>query len=116
MQAMALAVVRGWAINIGGGMHHAHWQVSMLCAKPPVSTARLKPSLGLQDGAGWCAYADAVLGIRKLRAASGGHVLKVLYVDLDVHQVGNRQLRPATSALRRCVCSGQWRGARQAAL
>ena len=41
----------------------------------------------LQDGAGWCAYDDIMLGVRKLRAASGGQIQRILYIDLDVHQV-----------------------------
>lgn len=43
--AVGLAVVHGWAINLGGGMHHAHWE----------------------DGAGWCPYADITLAIRRIR-------------------------------------------------
>eukprot|EP00775_Hariotina_reticulata_P006602 gene6602-6830_t len=62
--AAALAVLHGYAINLGGGMHHAH------------ST----------DGAGWCPYADISLAIKKIRAASQGAVQRILVVDLDVHQ------------------------------
>jgi len=43
--AAALAVTWGWAINLGGGMHHAH----------------------RQDGAGWCPYADITLAVHRLR-------------------------------------------------
>jgi histone deacetylase 11 len=43
--AAGLAVLHGYAINLGGGMHHAY------------ST----------DGAGWCPYADITLAIRKIR-------------------------------------------------
>jgi histone deacetylase 11 len=43
--AAALAVVHGCAINLGGGMHHAH----------------------REDGSGWCSYADIMLAIRRIR-------------------------------------------------
>jgi histone deacetylase 11 len=43
--AAALAVTRGWAINLGGGMHHAHHA----------------------DGSGWCPYADITLAIQRVR-------------------------------------------------
>lgn len=48
--AGALALERGWAMNLGGGMHHAHYH----------------------DGSGWCAYDDITLMLRSLREASGG--------------------------------------------
>lgn len=43
--AAALAVTKGWAINLGGGMHHAHYG----------------------DGSGWCPYADITLAIQRIR-------------------------------------------------
>jgi hypothetical protein len=43
--AAALAITQGWAINLGGGMHHAH----------------------SADGSGWCPYADITLAIHRLR-------------------------------------------------
>lgn len=64
MLAAALAMEHGWAINLGGGMHHASHD----------------------KGGGWCTYADPYLAIRRLREASGGLVKRVLVVDLDVHQ------------------------------
>lgn len=65
LQAAALALQHGWAINLGGGMHHAH----------------------RGDGSGWCVYDDIYLAIRRLRAASGGRAAqRVLYIDLDTHQ------------------------------
>ncbi|EFN54902.1 hypothetical protein CHLNCDRAFT_23994, partial [Chlorella variabilis] len=64
MMAAALAMERGWAINLGGGMHHASHD----------------------QGGGWCPYADIHLAMRRLRAASGGGVRRVMVVDLDVHQ------------------------------
>ncbi|KAI8476068.1 MAG: hypothetical protein J3K34DRAFT_516972 [Monoraphidium minutum] len=62
--AAALAVERGWAVNIGGGLHHGH------------ST----------DGSGWCPYDDIYLAVRRLREASEGAVQRVMLVDLDAHQ------------------------------
>lgn len=47
--AAALAITHGWAINLGGGMHHAH----------------------RGDGSGWCPYADITLAIHRLRCAWG---------------------------------------------
>lgn len=43
--AVGLAVVHGWAVNLGGGMHHAH----------------------RADGSGWCPYADITLAVRRVR-------------------------------------------------
>lgn len=65
MQAAALALQHGWAVNLGGGMHHA----------------------APDAGGGWCAYADLWLALRRLRTASGGSICKVMVIDLDVHQV-----------------------------
>lgn len=65
MLAAALAMRDGWAIQLGGGMHHA----------------------APDDGGGWCPYADIWLALQRLRQASGGLVSKALVVDLDVHQV-----------------------------
>lgn len=55
MMAAALAVQRGWSVNVGGGMHHA----------------------SAEAGMGWCPFDDIVLAIRRLRIASGGAVKKV---------------------------------------
>ncbi|GAB4819238.1 hypothetical protein N2152v2_006284 [Parachlorella kessleri] len=64
MLAAALAQERGWAINLGGGLHHAYHA----------------------DGGGWCVYDDIYLAIRKLRQAAGGLVKTCMVIDLDVHQ------------------------------
>ncbi|KAF5826299.1 hypothetical protein DUNSADRAFT_3707 [Dunaliella salina] len=64
MLAAGLAIERGWAINLGGGMHHA-------CAN---------------SGMGWCPFDDITLAIRRVREASGGTLSKVLYIDCDAHQ------------------------------
>ena len=65
VQAAALALERGWSINLGGGMHHAH----------------------SEGGAGWCMFSDLVLALRKLRKATQGAINNVMIVDTDVHQV-----------------------------
>jgi histone deacetylase 11 len=70
LAAGALALERGWAVKLGGGMHHAHFD----------------------DGGGWCAYDDISLLITQLRAASEGRIRRFLVVDLDVHQ-GNGHAR-----------------------
>ncbi len=64
LAAAALALRSGWALNVGGGMHHAHYA----------------------GGAGWCAYSDIYYAIRALRRASAGAVRRVLVVDTDAHQ------------------------------
>lgn len=38
------------------------------------------------DGGGWCPFDDIYLAVRRLRAASGGAVRRVVVVDLDAHQ------------------------------
>lgn len=70
MLAVAIAALRGYAINVGGGMHHAYHS----------------------DGMGWCPYADITLAVRRLRAVSRGAVQRVLIVDTDAHQ-GNGHAR-----------------------
>ncbi|KAG2440273.1 hypothetical protein HXX76_004385 [Chlamydomonas incerta] len=47
MLAMGLALERGWAVNVGGGMHHA----------------------SADRGMGWCPFDDIVLGVRRARRA-----------------------------------------------
>jgi len=58
-----VASERGWAINLGGGMHHAH----------------------ASDGGGWCVYADITLSIYFPRKANP-LVKRIMIIDLDVHQ------------------------------
>ncbi len=79
MLATALAIERGWAVNVGGGMHHAY------------SSA----------GGGWCPFDDVTLAVRRLRKATGGAVKKVRdshhmresYVaDLHVHLTAHSRL------------------------
>lgn len=65
-QAADLAMQRGWAINIGGGFHHAH----------------------SEGGGGFCVYADITLAI-KLLMAKDPKVKKAMIIDLDAHQVYN---------------------------
>ena len=55
MLAAGLAVERGWAINMGGGMHHAF----------------------SSDGMGWCPFDDIMLAVRRLRKVSKGSIKKV---------------------------------------
>ncbi|GMH44984.1 hypothetical protein BSKO_12941 [Bryopsis sp. KO-2023] len=64
MLAALMAVEKGWAINLGGGMHHA-------CHN---------------EGMGWCFYSDIYLAVRRVREATAGEIQKVLVIDLDVHQ------------------------------
>ncbi|GIL78729.1 hypothetical protein Vretimale_366 [Volvox reticuliferus] len=61
--ATGLALERGWAINLGGGMHHA----------------------SASHGMGWCPFDDIVLAVRRVRKAAGRKMV-VLFIDLDAHQ------------------------------
>ncbi len=54
----------GWAINLGGGYHHA-------------KTSR---------GEGFCVYADIPLAVHRIMKNSQYRVERVLVVDLDAHQ------------------------------
>lgn len=67
-----LALERGWAINIGGGFHHAS---------------------GAQGG-GFCAYADISLAVKFVFGRS--EVSRVMIIDLDAHQ-GNGHERDFTN-------------------
>ena len=62
-------------------------QMLMLEHEAALRKLPLMPCECMQDGAGWCAYDDIMLGARKLREATGGQIQKFLYIDLDVHQV-----------------------------
>ena len=57
------ALKRGWAINLGGGFHHA----------------------SKNSGSGFCAYADIAMAIQTLFKTEK-EVKNILYIDLDVHQ------------------------------
>jgi len=59
-----LALEHGWAINLGGGFHHA-WA---------------------EEGGGGCLFDDIVLSIRHLRLAHRRPRLRAMVIDLDVHQ------------------------------
>lgn len=61
IHASFLALDVGWAINIGGGFHHAH----------------------KGKGGGMCFFNDYALATLKLRASNPS--LKILYIDLDAH-------------------------------
>lgn len=60
--ASYISLIKGWAINIGGGFHHA----SCDC------------------GGGFCVYADISLAIHKLR--ENGLIDRAMIIDLDAHQ------------------------------
>ncbi|XP_039295037.1 histone deacetylase 11 isoform X2 [Nilaparvata lugens] len=59
-----LAMKRGWAINIGGGFHHAN----------------------AHRGGGFCVYADITLLIQFLFNDRNSNVKSAMIVDLDAHQ------------------------------
>lgn len=62
IKAVDLALQWGWAVNLGGGYHHAK----------------------ANKGEGFCVFADIPLAIKKAREQRPD--LKVLIVDLDAHQ------------------------------
>ena len=67
IMAGELALRHGWAINMGGGMHHA----------------------SADDGGGWCVYADIFLSLHNVRPKIErrvGRAARAMIVDLDVHQ------------------------------
>lgn len=61
VHAAQLALKSGWAINIGGGFHHAH----------------------TNKGGGFCFFNDYAIATHKLRESNPD--IKILYVDLDAH-------------------------------
>lgn len=63
IMASELALKRGWAINLGGGYHHA-------------SAKRYQ---------GFCALADVTLSIKHV-LDNHKHIKKVMIIDLDAHQ------------------------------
>ncbi len=60
--ASTAALERGWAINLGGGFHHA----------------------SADSGNGFCTYADISLIVKYLRQQ--GRIKRAMIVDLDAHQ------------------------------
>lgn len=58
-----LAVAQGWAINLGGGFHHA----------------------GLTQAGGFCFLADLTLAVRLVRERHT-NIRKIMIIDLDAHQ------------------------------
>jgi histone deacetylase 11 len=61
--AAKAALKRGWAINLGGGFHHA----------------------SKNSGSGFCVFADITMAIKTLFKTEK-EVKNILYIDLDVHQ------------------------------
>ena len=57
-----VALEKGCAINLGGGMHHA----------------------SSNDGGGWCLFSDIPLSIKNLMKK--GLISKAMVIDLDIHQ------------------------------
>jgi histone deacetylase 11 len=57
-----VALQKGWAVNLGGGMHHA----------------------SSNSGGGWCLYTDIPLSIKNL--FNQGKISNAMIIDLDVHQ------------------------------
>lgn len=62
--AAELALKYGWAINLGGGFHHAHYD----------------------GGGGFCVYADISLMVEKTLSKHPDQVSRIMIIDLDAHQ------------------------------
>ncbi|RUS33836.1 hypothetical protein BC938DRAFT_483565 [Jimgerdemannia flammicorona] len=64
--AAELALAEGWAINLGGGFHHASWG----------------------GGGGFCVYADISMAVKHVLEGvpPEKRVKKVMIIDLDAHQ------------------------------
>ena len=58
-----MAIEKGWAINFGGGYHHAH----------------------CNGGGGFCIYPDITLAIRYLKEFRSSSLKKFMIIDLDAH-------------------------------
>jgi len=58
-----LAAEKGWAMNLGGGAHHAH----------------------ANDASGFCMVADITMAIKNLRQRHK-HMRNIMIIDLDAHQ------------------------------
>ena len=65
-----MAIKKGFAINFGGGFHHAN----------------------LKMGSGFCIYPDITLAIRYLQKFKSETMKKFMIIDLDAHQ-GNGHAR-----------------------
>ncbi|CAG8490383.1 772_t:CDS:2 [Ambispora gerdemannii] len=62
--AAELALRYGWAINLGGGFHHAHYN----------------------GGGGFCVYADISMMVGQILNNPQNRVNRLMIVDLDAHQ------------------------------
>lgn len=62
LRAADLALQQGWAINVGGGYHHA----------------------SRASGGGFCMFNDITAIVRRL--LEGGNVHRIMIIDLDAHQ------------------------------
>jgi len=75
-----MALKYGFAINLGGGMHH--------------STATIGPNSSIHtesvEGGGWCVFADVPLAIKSLQ--NDKLIKTAMIIDLDAHQ-GNGNSR-----------------------
>lgn len=59
-----MALENGWAINLGGGFHHAM----------------------ASSGGGFCVFPDITMTTKHLQMVHGDRVKKVTIIDLDAHQ------------------------------
>lgn len=75
-----------------------HVHVRCACARLLLMHAGLPCMCASTRAPRRCPFDDISLAVRRLRTATGGRVTRVLYVDLDVHQVSTQ----CTSAARAC--------------
>ena len=65
--ASLIALEKKWAVNVGGGFHHAHYQ----------------------DGGGFCLFPDISLAVHYLKTRK--NIKRVMIIDLDAHQGNGHQ-------------------------
>jgi len=58
-----MAIEKGWAVNFGGGFHHAHGK----------------------SGGGFCIYPDITIVIKYLLKYRKNTIKKAMIIDLDAH-------------------------------
>jgi histone deacetylase 11 len=80
--ASRVALERGWAINLGGGFHHASASGGSQGTHNSTAAARREHGLNRWCFHTGCIFNDVSLAIKHVRQNERGRVTKVLIVDL----------------------------------
>lgn len=83
--AANLALKHGWAINVGGGFHHASRMFLLFRKKNRRYGIVQQPIISDSGGGGFCFYADITMAIFDLFDKKA--IANAIVVDLDAHQV-----------------------------